>query len=74
MVTTNWNQAQSGTVVEGQRHFHWNLQSENWTQDPNQNVIMQLSAEVFYTVQGREYSVRLATLVDSTQPTNGVSN
>jgi len=75
IVTTNWtSSSQSGTIVEGQRPFRWNLRSENWTQDPNQNVIMQLTAEVFYTVQSREYSVRLSTLVDSTQPTNGTSN
>jgi prepilin-type N-terminal cleavage/methylation domain-containing protein len=75
VVTTNWNQSsQSGTVMQGQHQFRWNLHSENWTQDPSQNVIMQLSAEVFFFAQNREYSVRMSTLVDSSQPTNGSSS
>lgn len=75
VVTTNWTQSsQSGTIAEGQRQYRWSLHSDNWTQDPNQNVILQLSVEVFYTAQGRQYSVRMSTLVDSSQPTNGTSN
>jgi len=68
LVTTNWNQSsQGGTVTEGQRQFRWTMRSAPWTQDPNQNVILQLSAEVFFTAQNREYSVRMSTLVDSSQ-------
>jgi type II secretory pathway pseudopilin PulG len=68
LVTTNWTQAtQSGSLVEGQLQFHWTLRSDPWTQDPMQNVVQQLSAEVFFTAQGQEYSVRLSTLAQRPQ-------
>jgi hypothetical protein len=68
MVTTNWNQSgQSGTVTEGQRQFRWAIRNDPWNYDPNQNAMRQLSVEVFFTAQGREYSVRMTTLMDSWQ-------
>ena len=68
LVTTNWSQSvQSGTVTEGQRQFKWTLHSDPWTRDPNQNVIRQLSVEVKFAAQSRDYSVRMSTLVDTTQ-------
>jgi Tfp pilus assembly protein PilV len=68
LVTTNWNQAvQSGTLVEGQRQFRWTMRNDTWNQDPNQNVIRQLSVEVTFAAQNRDYSVRMSTLVDSSQ-------
>jgi general secretion pathway protein I len=66
LVMTNWNQSiQSGTTIEGQREFRWTLRTDPWTQDPAQNVMRQLSAEVSFTAQNRQYSVKLSTLVDS---------
>jgi type II secretory pathway pseudopilin PulG len=66
LVTTNWNQSvQSGTLTEGQREFRWTMRSDPWTQDPSQNVILQLSVDVKFTAQSRDYSVRMCTLVDS---------
>jgi hypothetical protein len=68
LVTTNWNQSvQSGTLVEGRRQFRWTMHNEAWSQDPNQNVMRQLSVEVIFTAQNRDYSVRLSTLVDSSR-------
>jgi Tfp pilus assembly protein PilV len=68
MATTNSNQSgQSGTLVEGQRQFRWTMQSEPWNQDPSQNVMRLLSVEVKFTAQNRDYSVRMSTLVDSSQ-------
>ena len=68
LVATNYNQAlQTGTTVEGQREFRWTLRSDPWTQDPNQNVMRQLSVEVAFSAQNRDYSVRMSTLVNSTQ-------
>lgn len=68
LITTNWNQSlQSGTTIEGQRPFRWTLRSDPWSQDPAQNVMRQLSVEVLFTAQNREYSVKLSTLVDSSQ-------
>ncbi len=66
LITTNWNQAvQSGTLVQGQREFSWTLHNDPWTRDPNQNVIRQLSVEVTFKAQNRDYSVRMSTLADS---------
>ena len=68
LVTTNWNQTvQGGTLMEGQRQFAWTMHSDPWNQDPNQNVIRQLSVEVKFTAQNQEYAVRMSTLVDSSQ-------
>ena len=68
LVTTNWNQSvQSGTLTEGQRQFRWTLHNDPWNQDPNQDVIRQLSVEVFFAAQNQDFSVRMSTLVDSSQ-------
>ena len=68
LVTTNWNQsAQSGTLTEGQRQFRYTMRNDPWNQDPSQNVIRLLSVEVVFTAQNRDYSVRMSTLVDSSQ-------
>ncbi len=70
LVTTNWSQSiQSGTTIEGQRQFRWTLRSDPWTQDSAQNVMKQLSVEVLFAAQNREYSVKLSTLVDTSQLT-----
>jgi hypothetical protein len=72
LVTTNWSQSvQSGTTIEGQRQFRWALRNDPWTQDPSQSVIRQLSVEVTFTAQNRDYSVKLSTLVDSSLATGG---
>jgi type II secretory pathway pseudopilin PulG len=69
LVTTNWMQTLQGTVSEGQRTFRWSLTSDPWTEDPSQAVMRQLSVTVNYTVRGRDYSIRLSTLVDSSLAT-----
>jgi hypothetical protein len=43
------------------------MRTDPWPQDPNQNVILQLSVEVFFAAQNQDYSVRMSTLVDSSQ-------
>ena len=66
LVNTNSSQSvQSGTVTEGQRQFNYTMRSDPWSRDPSQNVIRQLSVEVKFTAQNRDYSVRMSTLVDS---------
>lgn len=68
LVTTNWYQAvQSGTMTDGVREFNWTMRSDPWNQDPTQNVIRQLTVEVKFTAQNQPYSVRMSTLVDTTQ-------
>jgi len=68
LVTTNWNQSSGGTLTEGLRQFNWTMHNDPWNQDPSQNVIRQLTVTVTFTAQNRPYSVRLSTLVDSSQP------
>src|SRR5437763_14925786 len=69
IVTTNWNSSlQNGKVRQGIHDFGWTMRNDPWTQDPNATTMRQLAVEVKYTAQGREYSVRLATLVDSSPP------
>ena len=59
LVTTNWNKGtQSGTVTEGALDFQWTLTSENWPQD----AMQLLTAEVTFSAQGKDYSVKLSTL------------
>ncbi len=61
IVTTNWVQSsQSGTVEDGQEQYKWSVENNPWTQDP----IRLLTVDVKYSVQGKEYSVQLSTLVD----------
>ena len=71
IVTTNWNTAvQNGIVRQGIREFRWTLRNEPWTADTSQNLIRLLSVEVVYAARGQDYSVRMATLVDSSSPTS----
>jgi Tfp pilus assembly protein PilV len=61
IVMTNWNNGvQSGTVSEGAEDFRWTLTSQTWPQDSMQL----LTAEVTYSAQGKDYSVKLSTLAD----------
>lgn len=72
LVMTNWNQSvQSGITTEGQRDFRWTLRTDPWNEDPTQTLMRQLSVEVIFTAQNREYTVRLSTLVDSSQLPGG---
>ena len=69
IVTTNWNTSlQNGTIRQGVHDFKWTMHNDPWAQDPNATTMRQLSVEVKYVAQGKEYSVRLATLVDSSPP------
>jgi len=75
IVTTNWNRAsQSGAMQQGAREFRWTLRNDPWNEDPNQNAIRVVSVEVTFTAQGRNYPVRMSTLVDSTSPLSNTSN
>ena len=66
LVTTNWNKTlQTGTVAEQEREYRWTLRNETWSQNGTANAPRQLSVEVTYTVQGKDYTVRLSTLSPS---------
>jgi type II secretory pathway pseudopilin PulG len=60
VVTGNLGQ-QNGTVIEGGHEFRWTMHSDVWPVD----AMQQMTADVKYTAQGREYSVRLSTLTYS---------
>jgi type II secretory pathway pseudopilin PulG len=61
IVTTNWSSGvQNGTVTEGILNFRWRLTAESWPQDSMQL----LTAEVTYSAQGRDFSVRMSTLAN----------
>ncbi len=72
LVTTNWTSGnQSGTVTEGILDFKWKLTSATWPEDPMQL----LTAEVTFSAQGKEYSVKLSTLANATtQPATTTMN
>ncbi len=61
LVTTNWsNGTQSGTTSEGPLEFRWTLTSQSWPQDSAMETV---TAEVKFSAQGRDYAVKLNTLV-----------
>ena len=65
MITTNWNQSyQRGTVSEAGRRFEWTLRNDSWGAD----ALRQISVEVQFQAQARNYSVRLTTVADSSTP------
>jgi type II secretory pathway pseudopilin PulG len=62
IVLTNWNTGTlSGTVTEGAQEFRWTLTSRTWPVDAMELI----TAEVKYSAQGRDYSVKLCTLANS---------
>ena len=62
IVTTNLSGGtQSGTASEGALDFRWTLTRANWPAD----AMQLLTAEVKFTAQGKDYSVKLSTLADS---------
>jgi Tfp pilus assembly protein PilV len=61
LVMTNWNLgAQNGTATDGMLEFRWTLTSQNWPAD----AMQLLTAEVKFSAQGRDYSVKLNTLAN----------
>jgi len=60
LVMTNWsNGTQSGTTSEGALDFSWTLTTQSWPEDSAMQVV---TAEVKFTAQGKDYSVKLNTL------------
>ena len=60
LVTTNWsNGTQSGTTSEVALDFNWTLTTQAWPEDSAMQVV---TAEVKFTAQGKDYSVKLNTL------------
>jgi hypothetical protein len=53
--------AQNGTMQEGFQEYRWSIRAEPWPEDAMRLVTVQ----VMFPVQGRDYDVRLSTLVDN---------
>jgi hypothetical protein len=53
--------ARRGVVQEGVDQYQWSIQSAPWTEGSMRLVTVQ----VFFPVQGREYDVRVSTLMDN---------
>jgi hypothetical protein len=61
LVLTNWSGGtHSGTVDEGAMEFRYTLTSQNWPQD----AMQLLTAEVKFSAQDHDYSVKLSTLAN----------
>jgi type II secretory pathway pseudopilin PulG len=70
IVTGTWgNGQQSGMITEGVLDFKWKLTSQKWPQD----FMEQVTAEVTYSAQGKEYSVKMSTLVPEKGSTLGMN-
>lgn len=73
IVTTNWGVAEvKGLARQGIQEFQWTLRSEPWLVDSKVSLHL-LSADVIYSVQGRDQTVTMSTLVEdpySIQQTN----
>ena len=64
IVTEDWRHGdQTGDFGEEWPGYRWAVQSEGWDVDTMEVV----SVEVFYEVQGVQYSVRLSTLAKETE-------
>jgi len=61
IVTTNWNSALNGTVIDNGHEFRYTLSSQSW---PLDSTMQLLTAEVTFSAGGRPCSVRLNTLVN----------
>src|SRR6516164_1343332 len=61
LVTTNWTSGtQNGTASEGAVDYRWTLTPQAWPQDSMQ----MLTAEVKFLAQGKDYAVKMSTLVN----------
>lgn len=72
VVSGQWQRAsQNGTLREGPYEYTWQLDNEPW----EMGALRLLTVQVAYTVQDREHTVRLSTLVDAaaaTAPTSDI--
>jgi type II secretion system protein I len=84
IVTGQFASTQSGTEQSGGYQYQWSTKSEPWNSiatvltvnNPNginqsvvnQNNIHELSVDVTFAAQGKNYSVHLSTLVNVSQP------
>jgi prepilin-type N-terminal cleavage/methylation domain-containing protein len=56
---------QSGVALEGVHEYRWSTRWETWPED----AISQVTVEVIFNLQGRDYDLQLTTLVDTSSST-----
>jgi len=77
IVTTNWSGRQSGTISEGILDFRWTVTSQNWSQmSPAQSAspLQLVTAQVTYSAQGKDYSVKMSTLASPVTTATGMGS
>ena len=77
LVTTNWLGRQSGSISEGILNFRWTVTSQDWPQlTPAQTAspLQLVTAEVTYSAQGKDYSVKMSTLASPVTTATGMSS
>ncbi len=63
VATGQWRQSGGGTLREGSNEYRWKVESKAWEKD----ALKLVTLRVVYTVQNREYDVRVSTLLDAYQ-------
>ena len=56
------NTSQRGVVKQGGLNYNWSVKSQLWTEDLT-TPMLQVTLTVAYTAQGKNYDVRLTTLL-----------
>jgi type II secretory pathway pseudopilin PulG len=56
------NSGQSGVVKEGGLQYNWSVRSQMWNEDTTTHM-NQVTLTVTYTAQGKNYDVKLSTLL-----------
>ena len=83
IITGQYQSVQNGTEQAGPYEFRWNIHDDPWKSatgassvntpngvnqsSVNANSIHELSVDVTFAAQGKDYSVHLSTLVNTTQ-------
>ncbi len=63
VATGQWKLSGGGTVREGIHEYRWKVESRAWEKD----ALKLVSLQVVYSVQNRDYDVRVSTLLDPNQ-------
>jgi prepilin-type N-terminal cleavage/methylation domain-containing protein len=77
IIAKQWNQSsQSGNEAAGPYQFHWTVRNDTWKHDSTAvanpsgmdlSAIHELSVDVTFAAQSKNYSVHLSTLIDTSQ-------
>ena len=69
IVANQWrNSGQGGAFGPQWPGYQWSIKNEPWTGDTTINNLRQLTVEVTYPAQNQNYSVKLSTILQDTNP------